>query len=479
MDTKEIFELIEQENQRQENEICLIASENYTSKDVMKAQGSCLTQKYAEGYPGHRYYAGCEIIDKIEQGAIDNACKLFNCKFANVQPHSGASANLAVLKAFCTPNPSNSLYFNCDSILGMRLDEGGHLTHGSVSNISGKWFESSQYVLDDKGYLDYNDIKNKLGWYKPRLLIIGASAYPREIDFKRIRDIVDEYNENIIEYWKPEIDRIYRYWDSLVGTTHKLTKNEIYDNLKCIMMVDMAHIAGLVATGLHQSPLPYADVVTSTTHKTLRGPRGGIILWNNEEYTKKINSAVFPGCQGGPLEHVIAGKAICFAEALQPEFKEYTSQILKNIKAMEKVFHNRGVKMVSGGSDTHLILLDLSDKKFSGKDLENKLSEIGIITNKNAIHNDSKPKTETSGIRIGTAAITTRGANESDCHWVANKICDIIEILDGTFDYDGLDILRVKKDQYDLNVTLEDLVIDSIKEQVLNWCKEHPIYKEK
>lgn len=465
MDTKEIFELIEQENQRQENEICLIASENYTSKDVMKAQGSCLTQKYAEGYPGHRYYAGCEIVDKIEQAAIDNVCKLFDCKFANVQPHSGASANLAVLKAFCDPYLG---VYNSNRILGMSLDEGGHLTHGAKPTISGKWFHSIQYGLDGNGYINYEEIKEKLHSNEPRLLIIGASAYPREIDFKRIRDIVDEYNE---ELWK-------RYEPLMPGFDGRDTK-EVYENVKCIMMVDMAHIAGLVATGLHQSPLPYADVVTSTTHKTLRGPRGGIILWNNEEYTKKINSAVFPGCQGGPLEHVIAGKAVCFAEALQPEFKEYTSQILKNIKAMEQVFHNRGVKMISGGSDNHLILLDLSDKKFSGKDLENKLSEIGIITNKNAIHNDPKPKTETSGIRIGTAAITTRGANENDCHWVANKICDIIEILDGTFDYDGLDILRVKKDQYDLNVTLEDLVIDYMKEQVLNWCKEHPIYREK
>lgn len=468
MDTKEIFKLIEQENQRQENEICLIASENYTSKDVMKAQGSCLTQKYAEGYPGHRYYAGCEIVDKIEQAAIDNVCKLFDCKFANVQPHSGASANLAVLKAFCDPNSLNSLYCNCNRIMGMSLDEGGHLTHGAKPTISGKWFDSIQYGLDENGYLDYDSIKNGLNRYQPRLLIIGASAYPREIDFKRIRDIVDEYNKNFWENRGPTMPSIYRK-----------NEKEDYEDNKCIMMVDMAHIAGLVAAGLHQSPLPYADVVTSTTHKTLRGPRGGIILWNNEEYTKKINSAVFPGCQGGPLEHVIAGKAICFSEALQPEFKEYASQILKNIKAMEKVFHSRGVKMISGGSGNHLILLDLSDKKFSGKDLENKLSEIGIITNKNAIHNDPKPKTETSGIRIGTAAITTRGANENDCHWVANKICDIIEILDGTFDYDGLDILRVKKDQYDLNVKLEDLVIDSIKEQVLNWCKEHPIYEGK
>ena len=457
MDTKEIFELIEQENQRQENEICLIASENYTSKDVMKAQGSCLTQKYAEGYPGHRYYAGCEIVDKIEQAAIDNVCKLFDCKFANVQPHSGASANLAVLKAFCTP---------VDTILGMSLDEGGHLTHGAKPTISGKWFSSVQYGLDENGYINYDEIKEKLYSKQPRLLIIGASAYPREIDFKKIREIVNEYNK---ELWK-------RRYETLVSDFGKKDAKWLYEDAKCIMMVDMAHIAGLVAAGLHQSPLPYADVVTSTTHKTLRGPRGGIILWNNEKYTNKINSAVFPGCQGGPLEHVIAGKAICFAEALQPEFKEYASQVLKNIKAMEKVFHDRGVKMISGGSDNHLILLDLSDKKFSGKDLENKLSEIGIITNKNAIHNDSKPKTETSGIRIGTAAITTRGANESDCHWVANKICDIIQILDGTFDYD---ILRIKEDQYDSDAKLEDLVIDYMKEQVLNWCKEHPIYKEK
>lgn len=464
MGTKEIFELIEQENQRQENEICLIASENYTSKDVMKAQGSCLTQKYAEGYPGHRYYAGCEIIDKIEQAAIDNVCKLFDCKFANVQPHSGASANLAVLKAFCDPSLNNK--YNSNKILGMSLDEGGHLTHGAKPTISGKWFNSIPYGLDENGYINYDEIREKLYLNEPKLLIVGASAYPREIDFKRIRDIVDEYNEKL---WK-------KYEPLMPGFDGKDTK-EIYKNVKCIMMVDMAHIAGLVAAGLHQSPLPYADIVTSTTHKTLRGPRGGIILWNNEEYTKKINSAVFPGCQGGPLEHVIAGKAICFSEALQPKFKEYTSQMLKNIKAMEKVFHHRGIKMISGGSDNHLILLDLSDKKFSGKDLENKLSEIGIITNKNAIHNDPKPKTETSGIRIGTAAITTRGANENDCHWVANKICDIIQILDGTFDYDGLDILRVKKGQYDLDTKLEDLVIDYLKDSIKQWCEEHPIHE--
>lgn len=455
MDTKEIFDLIEQENQRQEDEICLIASENYTSKNIMRAQGSCLTQKYAEGYPGHRYYAGCEIVDKIEQAAIDNACELFDCKFANVQPHSGASANLAVLKAFCNAG---------DTILGMSLDEGGHLTHGAKPTISEKWFDAIQYGLDDNGYLNYDEIKMKLYSYNPRLLIVGASAYPRVIDFKRIRDILDEYNDSFA--------RAYQAENELA-----LDVEEIIEKFGCKLMVDMAHIAGLVAAGLHQSPLPYADVVTSTTHKTLRGPRGGIVLWNNEKYTKKINSAVFPGCQGGPLEHVIAGKAVCFAEALQTEFKDYASQVIKNIKAMEKVFHNRDVKMISGGSDNNLILLDLSDKKFSGKDLENKLSAIGIITNKNAIHNDPKPKTETSGIRIGTAAITTRGANENDCHWIANKICDIIEILDGTFDYDGLDILRVKKDQYDLNVKLEDLVIDYLKDSVKQWCKEHPIYK--
>lgn len=486
MDTKEIFELINQEEQRQENEICLIASENYTSKDVMKAQGSCLTQKYAEGYPGHRYYAGCEIVDKIEQAAIDNACELFNCKFANVQPHSGASANLAVLKAFCNAG---------DTILGMSLDEGGHLTHGAKPTISGKWFSSVQYGLDENGYINYNEIKEKLYSEQPRLLIIGASAYPREIDFKKIREMVDEYNAQIklwISFFNSKFQqtgtfgpagdgKVKQYCDGLTIITEsidgKFDAEKCFADNKCYMMVDMAHIAGLVAAGLHQSPLPYADVVTSTTHKTLRGPRGGIILWNNEEYTKKINSAVFPGCQGGPLEHVIAGKAICFAEALQPEFKEYTSQILKNIKAMCEVFNKRQVKIMTNGSDVHLLLLDLRNENFSGADLEKLLESVGIITNKNSVKGDIRPKMETSGLRIGTAACTTRGAKESDCKLFASWICDCIELLKRTFNYKDLGLLKVKdNNDIDYGADINKLTIDDIKRKVKNWCKSHPIY---
>ena len=436
MQTKEIFDLINQEKDRQENEICLIASENYTSADVMKAQGSCLTQKYAEGYPGHRYYAGCEIVDKIEQAAIDNACELFNCKFANAQPHSGASANLAVLKAFCNAG---------DTILGMSLDEGGHLTHGAKPTISGKWFDSVQYGLDDNGYLNYDEIKMKLYSYNPRLLIVGASAYPRAIDFKKIRDMLDEYNDSFARTYQAENEL-------------DLDVEEIIEKFGCKLMVDMAHIAGLVAAGLHQSPLPYADVVTSTTHKTLRGPRGGIILWNNENYTKKINSAVFPGCQGGPLEHVIAGKAVCFAEALQPEFKEYASQVLKNIKAMENVFLKEGVKLISGGSDNHLLLIDLKETNVTGQLLETVLEKIGIVTNKNAVKNDTRPKTETSGLRVGTAAVTTRGATENDCSMMAHIIATVIDQLN---DYGA-----VADKQFEISKTW-----------VANWCKEHPIYK--
>lgn len=438
MQTKEIFDLINQEKDRQENEICLIASENYTSTDVMNAQGSCLTQKYAEGYPGHRYYAGCEVVDKIEQAAIDNACKLFDCKFANVQPHSGASANLAVLKAFCNAG---------DTILGMSLDEGGHLTHGAKPTISGKWFDSVQYGLDDNGYLNYDEIKMKLYSYNPRLLIVGASAYPRVIDFKRIRDILDEYNDSFARAYQAENEL-------------DLDVEEIIEKFGCKLMVDMAHIAGLVAAGLHQSPLPYADVVTSTAHKTLRGPRGGIVLWNNEKYTKKINSAVFPGCQGGPLEHVIAGKAVCFAEALQTEFKDYASQVIKNIKAMENVFLKEGVRLISGGSDSHLLLIDLKETNVTGQMLETVLEKIGIVTNKNAVKNDTRPKTETSGLRVGTAAVTTRGATENDCSTIAHIIALVIDQLN---DYGA-----VADKQFELSKTW-----------VSKWCKEHPIYEYK
>ena len=450
-----IFDLIEQERKRQENEICLIASENYTSKNVMCACGSILTNKYAEGYPNKRYYMGCKNVDAIETIAIEQAKKLFNCKFANVQPHSGSQANQSVYLALLTPG---------DTILGMDLDAGGHLTHGSKVSSSGKLYNAISYGLDDNGFLNYDEIKEKLYQYHPSLLVVGASAYPRVIDFERIRKIVDEYNQSVYE-------------DCLK------INNEVVDNLfeakKCYLMVDMAHIAGLVATGLHPSPLPYADVVTSTTHKTLRGPRGGIILTNDELIAKKIDKAVFPGIQGGPLEHIIAGKAICFTEALEPSFKEYQKQVLANIKAMEEVFNDREVNMISNGSDNHLILLDLRSKKISGKQLEEALEKIGIIVNRNAIKNDPKPKSETSGIRIGTAAITTRGATEKECKFIAHQICHMIDILTGEYDYDGIELYKtIYEQQCEKELTFKEVVLEIMKENTEHFCLEHPIYKE-
>ena len=437
----DIFNLIKLERKRQEDEICLIASENYTSKNVMNAQGSILTNKYAEGYPGHRYYGGCEIIDKIEQSAIDKCKELFKCKYANVQPHSGSQANQAVYLALCEPG---------DTILGMDLNAGGHLTHGSKVSSSGKLYNSVSYGLDDNGIINYDEIKEKLYKYKPRLLIVGASAYPREIDFKRIREIVDEYN-NSIHSLKVKFE----------GFNSKIPSIEysVESHNPCYVMVDMAHIAGLVAVDEHMSPVPYADVVTSTTHKTLRGPRGGIILTNNEEIAKKIDKAVFPGNQGGPLEHIIAGKAICFEEALQPEFKEYIKQVKTNIQVMTEVFKKNNIKMISNGSDNHLILIDLKEEKFSGKDLETALEKIGIITNKNAVQNDPKSKAETSGLRIGTACITTRGAKEQDAKLIAEVIAEVIDFLRN---YQAI----------------PDAKFDSLKRLVKDWCSNHPIYPE-
>ncbi len=454
-----IFDLIEQERQRQENEICLIASENYVSKDIMKAVGSILTNKYSEGYPNRRYYGGCKYVDMIEQYAIDKAKELFNCKWANVQPHSGSQANQAVYLALLEPG---------DTLLGMNLDSGGHLTHGSKVSASGKLYNAVSYGLDENGYLNYNEIEEKLYRYHPKLLIVGASAYPRIIDFERIRKIVDEYNKDKpLTIEKEEVDIENR---SIYNWTETLDK--------CYLMVDMAHIAGLVATGLHPSPLPYADVVTSTTHKTLRGPRGGTILSNNEELGKKIDKAVFPGIQGGPLQHVIAGKAICFEEALQPDFKQYQEQVLANIKAMEKVFEERNVKMVSNGSDNHLILLDLRDKGISGKQLEDALSEIGIVVNKNAIKDDPRPKSETSGIRIGTTAITTRGAKERNCAFIANQICHMIDIITGEYDYEGIYLHKaIFEENLGRELTLKEVAIEIMKENTEHFCLEYPIYK--
>lgn len=434
-----VFDLIEKERVRQENEVCLIASENYTSKNVMKAMGSILTNKYAEGYPEHRYYGGCRYIDEIEQYAIDKCKELFKCNWANVQPHSGSQANQAVYLALCKPG---------DTILGMDLNAGGHLTHGSKVSASGKLYNAVSYGLDDNGIINYEEIKEKLRKYHPRVLIVGASAYSRIIDFERIRNIVDKYNELMT-----------LNTDSFADDEDTFGPKESDEEKICYLMVDMAHIAGLVATGLHPSPLPYADVVTSTTHKTLRGPRGGIILSNNTYLGQRIDKAVFPGIQGGPLEHIIAGKAICFEEALTLEFKQYQKQILKNIKAMEEVFRKAGIKMMSDGSDNHLILLDLKDKNISGKFIEDRLSNIGIVVNKNAIKDDPKPKSETSGIRLGTAAITTRGFKEAECAKIAAIIATLINVWAQDVGY------------------LNQLYCELSKE-IQEMCQNHPIYGE-
>ena len=376
----EVAQAIIDEENRQNSHIELIASENWVSKAVMAAMGSPLTNKYAEGYPGKRYYGGCECVDVIENLAIERAKKLFGCDYANVQPHSGAQANLAVFFAMLKPG---------DKILGMNLDHGGHLTHGSPVNISGSYFETSFYGVNDQGVIDYDMVREIAKREKPKLIIAGASAYARIIDFKKFREIADE-----------------------VGA---------------YLMVDMAHIAGLVAAGLHPSPIPYADVVTTTTHKTLRGPRGGMILANQEAAEKfNFNKAVFPGIQGGPLEHVIAGKAVCFQEALQPEFKAYQTQIVANAQALAKGLTERGVKLVSGGTDNHLMLVDLSEEDVTGKELETRLDEAHITCNKNTIPNDPRSPRVTSGVRLGTPAVTTRGMKEADMDVIAGAIAMVI-----------------------------------------------------
>lgn len=376
-----IENIINKELDRQRNNIELIASENFVSKDILKLQGSILTNKYAEGYPGKRYYGGCENVDEVENLAIEYVCKLFGAKYANVQPHSGSSANMAVYKALLNPG---------DKIMGLDLDQGGHLTHGYKVSFSGKEYVSVSYGLNkDTEMLDYDEIEKLALEEKPKLIVAGASAYSRIIDFKRFRSIADK-----------------------VGA---------------YLMVDMAHIAGLVAAGLHPSPVPYADVVTSTTHKTLRGPRGGFILTNDEEIIKKINKTVFPGIQGGPLMHVIAAKAECFYEALDPSFKEYQNNVVKNIKAMANKFIEKGYHIVSGGTDNHLILLDVSKLNITGKDAEDILSKINITVNKNKIPNDKLGANESSGIRIGSAAMTTRGLKEADFIEIADIIIKALE----------------------------------------------------
>lgn len=377
----EIADAIQAEMERQNSHLELIASENWVSKAVMAAMGSPLTNKYAEGYPGKRYYGGCQCVDVVEDLARERAKKLFGCDYSNVQPHSGAQANLAVFFAMLEPG---------DKVMGMNLDHGGHLTHGSPVNISGKYFNVVSYGVNDEGVIDYDKVREIAVKEKPKMIIAGASAYARIIDFKKFREIADE-----------------------VGA---------------YLMVDMAHIAGLVAAGLHPSPIPYADVTTTTTHKTLRGPRGGLILCNQEATDKfNFNKAVFPGIQGGPLEHVIAGKAVCFKEALEPEFAEYQKQIIKNAQALSKGLMDRGVKIISGGTDNHLMLIDLRGEEVTGKELEKRLDAAHITCNKNTVPNDPRSPFVTSGVRLGTPAVTTRGLKEDDMDVIAECIALVLQ----------------------------------------------------
>ena len=400
----QLFEAFEKEQLRQSRNIELIASENYASPAVMAANGSILTNKYAEGYPSKRYYGGCEYVDIAESLAIERAKELFGCNFANVQPHSGSQANFGVYFALLQPG---------DTVLGMSLADGGHLTHGSPVNVSGNYFNFESYGVDDNGFLDYDALEKKAKECSPKLIVAGASAYSRTIDFKRIREIADSVN--------------------------------------ALFMVDMAHIAGLVAAGQHPSPVPYAHVVTSTTHKTLRGPRGGLILCNDEEIAKKVNKAIFPGIQGGPLMHVIAAKAICFGEALKPEFKEYGKKVISNCKALENALSAQGINMVSGGSDNHLLLLDLRSLGITGKELERRLDEVYITVNKNSIPREPEKPFVTSGIRIGTAAVTTRGFEAQD-------MVDIAEFIK-------------------LAATDFENSADYIREKVTAICDKYPLYK--
>lgn len=399
-----VFEQIKNEQLRQQNGIELIASENFVSPSVLKAQGSILTNKYAEGYPGRRYYGGCEFVDKIEQIAIDRAKELFNAEYANVQPHSGSSANLAVYRAFLEPG---------DKVLGMDLSQGGHLTHGSPVNFSGQSYEMYSYGVDPTTeFIDYDKLEEIATEVQPKMLIAGASAYSREIDFERIGDIAKK-----------------------VGA---------------IYFVDMAHIAGLVAVGEHPDPIPYADVVTTTTHKTLRGPRGGMIL-AKEEHAKKLNKAIFPGIQGGPLEHVIAAKAVALHEALQPAFKDYIKQVKVNAKAMSRIFDLSPLRIISGGTDNHLFLIDVTPLGITGKWAQERLDAVGITVNKNSIPFDKESFVQTSGIRIGTAAVTTRGLKESDVELVADFI---------------LDALSADEDE-----------MAEIKDKVYELMKDRPLFK--
>lgn len=401
----EIGNAIKEEYNRQNRNIELIASENIVSPAVLAAMGSVLTNKYAEGYPEKRYYGGCENVDVVEHIAIERAKELYHCDYANVQPHSGVQANTAAFFAMLNPG---------DTFMGMSLDTGGHLTHGSPVNLSGKYFHAVPYGVNDEGYIDYDEVLRIASECKPKLIVAGASAYPRIIDFKKFREIADE-----------------------VGA---------------YLMVDMAHIAGLVAAGLHPSPIPYADVVTTTTHKTLRGPRGGMILANNEANDRfNFNKAIFPGTQGGPLEHIIAAKAVCFKEALKPEFVTYQKQIVKNAEALANALQEKGFKLVTNGTDNHLMLVNLKDTEITGKELQNKCDSVYITLNKNAVPNDPRSPFITSGVRIGTPAVTTRGMKEEDM----KEIADLIYLT--AYDYDASQ--------------------DKIKDRVIALCNKYPIYE--
>ena len=399
----EVAKAIEQETQRQNDHIELIASENFVSKAVMSAMGSTLTNKYAEGYPGKRYYGGCDYVDIVEDLARDRAMELFGCSYANVQPHSGAQANMAVF--FCLLKPG-------DTVMGMNLDHGGHLTHGSPVNMSGSYFNIVPYGVNDEGFIDYDEFERKALECKPKLIVAGASAYARKIDFKRFREVADK-----------------------VGA---------------FLMVDMAHIAGLVAAGLHESPIPYAHVTTTTTHKTLRGPRGGMIL-SSKEFAEehKLNKAVFPGIQGGPLMHVIAAKAVCFKEALDPSFKVYAQNIIDNAQALANGLMKRGFNIVSGGTDNHLMLVDLRSKGVTGKVAEKLLDAANITCNKNTIPNDPEKPFVTSGIRLGTAAVTSRGMNTEDMDVIAEAISLVIDDVDANKDK-AMAMVKALTDKYPL-----------------------------
>lgn len=399
----ELAEAIKNEEKRQNSHIELIASENWVSEAVKEAVGSVLTNKYAEGYPSRRYYGGCEYVDDVENMAIENAKKLFKCEYVNVQPHSGAQANFAVFFALLNPN---------DTYMGMSLDQGGHLTHGSPVNVSGKYFNAVSYGLDEKGYIDYENVRKLAKENKPKLIIAGASAYSRKIDFKKFREICDE--------------------------------------IGALFMVDMAHIAGLVAADLHESPIPYADVVTTTTHKTLRGPRGGIILSSNAVNEKyNFNKAIFPGIQGGPLMHVIAGKAVCFKEALSDDFVTYQKQVLSNAEALAEGLIKRGQKIVSGGTDNHLMIMDLSDSEFTGKDVEKLLDSANITVNKNTIPNEKRSPFVTSGVRLGTPAVTTRGLKEDDIDKIAEAVMLVVNRGEAGIN-DAKNIVKELTDKYPL-----------------------------